>query len=124
MKRARHHRYLSAWVLLCCILFSALHCAYGAGQMVFPGHGAADQHAHHSDGHSDSEADAHHHSSAAGGCEFASPFSAIILAAFFGLLAMLAPAAASPFAAWSAAHHPRLRWPPTNPRAPPSTSCC
>lgn len=117
MKLARRDRRLLAWMLLLCILFSALHCASGLGQMVaMQLTEVVDEHAHHQ--HAEA-ASAHSHSSMDSGCDFASPFSAIILAAFFGLLGRLSVETARPLPAWILPRQPRLHWPPVNPRAPP-----
>ncbi|PRB79900.1 DUF2946 family protein [Pseudomonas sp. MYb185] len=119
MTLARKERALLAWVLLLSILFSALHCAVGHEQVsATPAVAAEHDHHHHHSGH-DEAAAAHAHSSADSGCDFASPFGAIILAAFFGLLGRLAVEQSRPL---PVLHLPRLvraRWPPANPRASP-----
>lgn len=119
MKFARPDRRLLAWVLLLCTLYGAWHCAVGHGQMlVMPAAHLADAHAHQPAQFAD-QASGHAHASVDSGCDFASPFGAIILAAFFGLLALLAVEAARQFPPSVVLRQPRCRWPPANPRAPP-----
>ncbi len=120
MTLTRKERSLLAWVLLFSILFSALHCAVGHGSMDAPSAvvGEHDHHHQHHSGH-DQTAAAHAHSSADSGCEFASPFSAIILAAFFGLLGRLAAESSRPLPVLYLPRTVRARWPPANPRASP-----
>jgi len=120
MKLARKERSLLAWMLFLSVLFSALHCAVGHEQMsTLP---ALDsEHAHHQHhahaGHD--QATAHAHAAADTGCDFASPFSAIILAAFFGLLGRLAVESARPLPVLYSPCAVRAHWPPANPRASP-----
>lgn len=120
MKLARKERSLLAWMLFLSVLFSALHCAFGHEQMSTLAV-VANEHVHHQHhshtGHD--EAAAHHHASADTGCDFASPFSAIILAAFFGLLGRLAVEAARPLPVLYPRCAVRTHWPPANPRASP-----
>lgn len=119
MKLVHRDRALLAWVLFVCILFSALHCANGHGQMLATQPGVAgSEHDHHHAQHVEAGGD-HTHSSMDSGCDFASPFSAIILAAFFGLLGLLAMEAVRPLPTWHVARQPRSRWPSANPRASP-----
>ncbi|WP_157718678.1 DUF2946 domain-containing protein [Halopseudomonas litoralis] len=113
-------RALLAWMLFACILFSALHCASGHGQMVAVQLGAINaEHGHHHHAEHAEATEAHDHTSADSSCDFASPFSAIILAAFFGLLGLLAMDALRPLPVWHVPRQPRSRWPPANPRASP-----
>lgn len=121
MKLARKKRSLWAWMLFFSVLASALHCASGTGPMTrMQLGGGADAHAgHHQHAGHGEAGTAHIHSSADTGCEFASPFSAIILAAFFGLLGVLALETGRSLPAWCIARQPRCRWPPANPRASP-----
>lgn len=122
MTLARQQRRLWAWMLFLSVLISALHCASGNGQMIaMQLSGGIDEHAghHQHTGHGEAAA-AHAHSSAETGCEFASPFSAIILAAFFGLLGLLAVETGRPLPGWFIPRQPRCRWPPANPRASPT----
>lgn len=123
MTQARQKHSLWAWMLFLSVLFSALHCAVGHGEVnTVPFDDAQLHHQHHQpDSHHGHHADAtaHIHASADTGCEFASPFSAIILAAFFGLLGLLALDAVRPLPVWQVPRQPRSHWPPANPRASP-----
>jgi len=123
MKPNRQQRALTAWMLYFSILFGALACAVGHGQMAglqlsgldggfcsYEGNTLSGTHLQ----------DADLLPSVAGaGCVLTSSFAALILAAFFGLLGLLALSAAEPL---PPAFRQRLRpdrWPPANPRASP-----
>lgn len=118
MKLARKDRSLLAWMLFFSILFSALSCASGHGQMVgMQLSGDDGEHSsHHHGGGSDA---ASAHAAADTGCAFASPFGAIVLAAFFGLIGLLPVDNPRPLPALSIPRQVRYRWPPANPRASP-----
>lgn len=126
MKLARTDRSLTAWILYFSILFSALACSIGHGQMA---------------GLQLSGLDGLYCSAAGGdgpavdfggagvpmpnpasgfGCALASSFVGLTLAAFFGLLGLLprgeSPAPSPPTLLGTAVRH---AWPSLNPRAPP-----
>lgn len=129
MKLARNDRSLIAWMLYLSILFSALACAVGHGQMAalqLSGLGgqfcsvegnAAPAGSLDADGSGLFMASP----TQAGGCALGSLFSAFILAAFFGLLGLLAADVGRPLYRFFPTRTARYRWPPANPRASP---CC
>ncbi|MFV9656099.1 DUF2946 domain-containing protein [Pseudomonas sp. NY15366] len=125
MKLARKDRSLTAWVLYFSILFSAFVCAISHGQMAGMQLSGLDGQYCSFEGNFGAGADLDGSGIVApnpatgSNCALASLFSAIILAAFFGLLGLLAVERS-----WSlsALHLPRItryRWPPANPRASP-----
>ena len=125
MKLARQDRSLTAWVLYFSILFSAFVCSISHGQIVGMQLSGLDCQYCSFDGNFGAGADLYGSGIVApnpatgSNCALASLFSAIILAAFFGLLGLLAAERS-----WSASalHLPRItryRWPPANPRASP-----
>lgn len=125
MKLARKDRSLTAWVLYFSILFSAFVCAISHGQMAGMQLSGLDGQYCSFEGNFGAGADLDGSGIVApnpatgSNCALASLFSASILAAFFGLLALLAVERS-----WSASalHLPRIsryRWPPANPRASP-----
>jgi hypothetical protein len=125
MKLARKDRSLTAWVLYFSILFSAFVCAISHGQMAGLQLSGLDGQYCSFEGNFGAGADLDGSGIVApnpatgANCALASLFSAIILAAFFGLLGLL-----SVEQRWSlsALHLPRIaryRWPPANPRASP-----
>jgi len=125
MKFARNERAFVAWMLYGCILFSAFACAVGHGQMAGLQLAGLDGQYCSLDGSFDTGADLDGSALVTGNpvtgssCALASLFSAIILAALFGLWGLLAADQVRPL---SKARHPRLnryRWPPANPRASP-----
>lgn len=125
MKLARNDRSLTAWVLYFSILFSAFVCAISHGQMAGMQLSGLDGQYCSFEGNFGAGADLSGSGIVApnpatgANCALASLFSAIILAAFFGLLGLLAAERSWPL---SALHLPRLtryRWPPANPRASP-----
>lgn len=120
MNSRRHHP-LIAWMLYCTVLLSSLQCSIGHGQMVglwlnglgsqfcaVTPYGMPHDQALPSDEllpSSDS-------------CVVTSLFSAILLAAFFCLLGLLAVANVRNMRS-QPVQSPRFRWPLANPRAPP-----
>lgn len=126
MKMARNDRSLTAWMLYFSILFSAFVCAISHGQMAGMQLSGLDAQYCSFDGDFGASADLNGSGIVApnpatgSNCALASLFSAIILAAFFGLLGVLAAERILPC---RELHHSRLvryRWPPANPRASPS----
>lgn len=126
MRPNRRQRSLTAWVLYFSILFGAFACAIGHGQMAglqlsgldgqfcsFEGNFAA--------GADLSGTDIVPPSPVSGGnCVLTSTFAAIILAAFFGLIGLLALSRAVPLPPLLPSDAIRDRWPTANPRASPS----
>ncbi|MFW9265703.1 DUF2946 family protein [Pseudomonas sp. NR3] len=124
MKLASRKKSMIAWVLYFSVLFASLLCAMGHGQMAglrlsgldggllcSTGGGAVFESVHDAPAPSlPVEAD----------CVIASLFGAILLAAFFGLLALLAGEPAWPLPAQPTRCLPRQRWPLINPRASPA----
>ncbi|AKK01011.1 MULTISPECIES: DUF2946 family protein [Pseudomonas] len=123
MKLASREKSMIAWVLYFSVLFASLLCAMGHGQMAglrlsgldgglfcSTDGGAVLESPHDVPAPSlPVEAD----------CVIASLFGAILLAAFFGLLALLAGEPARPLPAQPTRCLPRQRWPLINPRASP-----
>lgn len=126
MKLARKDRSLTAWLLYFSILFGAFACAISHGQMAgLQLSGLSSQYCSF-EGNFGAGADLNGSGVVApnpatgSGCALGSLFSAIILAAFFGLLGLLA-AARRPAATWLFVPHPlRYLWPSANPRASPA----
>ena len=125
MKLARKERSLTALLLYFSILFGAFACAISHGQMAGMQLSGLDSQYCSFDGNFGAGANLDGSGIVApdpatgSNCALASLFSAIILAAFFGLLGLLA---AERVRALPALHIPRLaryRWPPANPRASP-----
>ncbi len=127
MNLARTERSLITWILYFSVLFSALACSIGHGQMAgLQLSGLGGQYCSF-DGNFGAGADLGGSGSGAPlsnsisgtGCSLCSTFGALILAAFFGLLGLLAPsrspAAPSPLAGRAV----RYLWPSANPRASP-----
>lgn len=125
MNMARRHRSLIAWMLYFSILFGALACAVGHGQMAGLALSGLD-------GQFCSLDDASGGSKSLGdmgvvggnlasgsGCALSSSFGALLLAAFFGLLALLAPSRHWPVPEPVHRHPPRRAWVLANPRASP-----
>ncbi|MGE7991014.1 DUF2946 family protein [Pseudomonas sp. NPDC089554] len=129
MKLARQTRSQVAWVLYFSILLSSLLCAVGHGQMAglqLSGLGDAAWCATDSSGAASSS---HHGGSHDSGdmampsgadCMITSLFSATLLAALFGLLALLAGETTRPLPRQPAPPLPKQRWPLVNPRASPA----
>ncbi|UYP31256.1 DUF2946 domain-containing protein [Pseudomonas sp. Z8(2022)] len=125
MKMARKDRSLTAWVLYFSILFSAFVCAISHGQMAGLQLSGLDGQYCSFEGNFGAGADLDgsgivaSNPATGSNCALASLFSAIILAAFFGLFGRLAGECGWPL---SVLHLPRItryRWPPANPRASP-----
>lgn len=124
MRLARRHRSLIAWMLYCSILLGALACAIGHGQMAGLSLSGLDGQFCALDGPQGGTAMGDDglpfgNLASGSGCALSSSFGALLLAAFFGLLALLAPSRA-----WSLPSRPRLHRPPrawvlANPRASP-----
>ncbi|MCU1717737.1 DUF2946 family protein [Pseudomonas sp. 5P_3.1_Bac2] len=115
---------LLAWMLYCSILLSAWLCATGHGQMAGMQLSGLDSEfcsLHDNGGASDlsDHSSMLMASSMGDGCALSSLFSAVLLAALFGLLALLAGESARPLPPLHARRSPRDRWPLANPRASP-----
>lgn len=130
MKLARQTRSQVAWVLYFSILLSSLLCAIGHGQMAglqLSGLGDAAWCASDSSGAAFSSQHGAGHDSndaampAGADCMVTSLFCATLLAAFFGLLALLAGEAARPLPRQPIPLLPKQRWPLVNPRASPAS---
>lgn len=126
MKLARKDRSLTAWLLYFSILFGAFACAIGHGQMAglqlsgLDGQYCSFEGNFGAGAELDGSGIVAPNPATGSGCALGSLFSAIILAAFFGLLGLLA-AARTPVAAWLFVPRPvRYLWPSANPRASPS----
>jgi len=128
MKPTRTDRSLIAWTLYCCVLFSAFACSIGHGQMAALQLSGLDGQYCSFAGNFGAGADLTGsgipalNPATGSGCSLSSTFSAIILAAFFGLLGLLGLLAASrlPLAAPALVPRPvRYLWPSANPRASP-----
>nr|WP_024309511.1 DUF2946 domain-containing protein [Pseudomonas sp. P818] len=125
MKLARKDRSLTAWVLYFSILFSAFVCAISHGQMAGMQLSGLDGQYCSFEGNFGAGADLDGSGIVAPnpatgtGCALASLFSAIILAALFGLFGLLAAELVRPLPALHIPRLARYRWPPANPRASP-----
>ncbi|APU31784.1 DUF2946 domain-containing protein [Ectopseudomonas chengduensis] len=125
MKLARQDRSLTAWVLYFSILFSAFVCAISHGQMAGMQLSGLDGQYCSFDGNFGAGADLDGSGIVApnpatgSNCALASLFSAIILAAFFGLLGLLSASRALPGVGLAVRHPVRYLWPSANPRASP-----
>lgn len=126
MKLARTDRSLTAWILYFSILFSALACSLGHGQMAGLQLSGIDGVYCSASGGDGPAVDfggvgtPMPSPSSGFGCALASSFVGLIVAAFFGLLGLL-PRGASltprpPTRLGSTVRH---AWPSLNPRAPP-----
>lgn len=126
MKITRADRRLLAWMLYFSVLFSAFACSIGHGQMaglqlsgLASGYCALD-------GNFAAGADLGGSALVAAnpaggsGCSLSSTFSAIILAALFGLLGLLAAERAPRLSALFTPRVLRYLWPSANPRASPT----
>lgn len=120
MKTSRKQRASVAWLLYFSLLLASLACAIGHGQMVGLALSGLDGQVCSLHGNStlvtDLSAPAEEHAVDAD-CVLCASFAAQLLAAFFGLLALLAPVMC-----WSSlpvARPSRYAWPPGHPRAPP-----
>lgn len=125
MKLARKHRSLIAWLLYFSILFSAFVCAISHGQMAGLQLSGLDGQYCSFEGNFGAGADLDGAgivapSPATGsGCALSSSFSAIILAAFFGLLGLLLASRTLPSVTFDVHRPVRYLWPSANPRASP-----
>lgn len=123
MKIARTERSLVAWILYVSILFSAFSCAIGHGQMAGLQLSSLGDEYCSLDGNFGADLDdsglATTTSTPGSSCVLVSLFSALILAAFFGLWGLLTIDQARPFARLYLSRSNRYRWPPANPRASP-----
>ncbi|QXH33750.1 DUF2946 family protein [Pseudomonas muyukensis] len=124
MTLARHTRSQVAWVLYFSILFGALLCAMGHGQMAglrLAGLDDAAWCAADSSGVFKGDQDLSDPVlPASGDCVIASLFNATLLAVFFGLLALLSLEPSQPLPRQPAPRLPKQRWPLVNPRASPA----
>ncbi|MCW1242884.1 hypothetical protein OC610_00540 [Pseudomonas sp. SAICEU22] len=124
MKLASREKSMIAWVLYFSVLFGSLLCATGHGQMAgLQLSGLNGGLFCSTDGGAAFESlrDVPPPSlPVVGDCVIASLFGAILLAAFFGLLARLAGEPAKPLPAQPTRCLPRQRWPLINPRASPA----
>lgn len=125
MKLARTDRSLIAWMLYCSVLFGAFACSIGHGQMAglqLSGIDGGYCSAQGNDGPGIDLAGsgvAPVNAAGGAGCSLCSTFGALILAAFFGLLGLLAAARAPLAPALAASRAVRFLWPSANPRASP-----
>ncbi|MCU1719395.1 DUF2946 family protein [Pseudomonas sp. 5P_3.1_Bac2] len=126
MNLRRTDRRLLAGLLYCSLLFSALACSIGHGQMAaLKLSGLAAQFcaldAKAGAPLDLSAGDSQHLLAAAdGGCVLSSVFSSVLLAALFGLLGLLPLWRALPLPErWQGWRAPRDVWPSANPRASP-----
>ena len=126
MKLTRTDRRLLAWMLYFSVLFSAFACSIGHGQMAgMQLSGLSSQYCSF-DGNFGAGADLDGSGVVAlnpatgSGCSLTSLFSAIIVAALFGLLGLLV-ASRAPLAVFAFIPRPvRYLWPSASPRASPS----
>lgn len=126
MKSSRQHRPLIAWMLYFSVLFAALACAISHGQMAGMQLSGLDAQYCAFDGNFGAGADLDGSgviptTLLSGGCALASSFSAILLAAFFGLFGVLGGDGLNPLPDLLLAIQRRHRWPSLNPRASPRT---
>lgn len=126
MTLARRHKSLIAWALYFSVLLSSVLCAIGHGQMAglqLSGLDGAFCSVSNDHGVHTNLDDAGIPMSMSGdsGCAVTSLFSAIILAAMFGLLGLLAGETVRPLPLLDISRSPRHRWPLINPRASPAS---
>jgi hypothetical protein len=125
MKPSIAHRRLLAWMLYFSVLFSALACSIGHGQMAGLQLSGLDGQFCSFAGNFGAGADLSDSGVVAlnpatgSGCSLSSTFSAIILAAFFGLLGLLVASRAPLAAVFFIPRPVRYLWPSANPRASP-----
>lgn len=122
----RSPRACTAWLLYFSVLFAALACAIGHGQMAGLQLSGVDTSfcgldAEPSAGSRADTSTAVAMSLLGGGCVIASSFGAILLAAFFGLFGLLGGDGLYPLPDLLLAIQRRHRWPSLNPRASPHT---
>jgi hypothetical protein len=127
MKPTPTHRTLLAWMLYFSVLFSAFACSIGHGQMAGLQLSGLDGQYCSFDGNFGAGADLDGSGVVAPnpatgtGCSLSSTFSAIILAAFFGLLGLLVASRAPLLSIFFTPRPVRYLWPSANPRASPFT---
>ncbi len=126
MKLPRTHRRLLAWMLYFSVLFSAFACSIGHGQMAGLQLSGLDSEYCSFDGNFGAGADlegsgiAPLNPATGSGCSLCSTFSALILAAFFGLLGLLTQRQIRLNPLLLCTGQPvRYLWPSANPRASP-----
>lgn len=126
MTLARPHKSLIAWALYFSVLLSSVLCAIGHGQMAglqlsgLDGAFCSVSNDHGVHTNLDDAGGMPMSMTGDTGCAVTSLFSAIILAAFFGLLGLLAGEAVRPLPVLDISRSPRHRWPLINPRASPA----
>lgn len=126
MKPTRRHRALTAWMLYFSVMFAALVCAVGHGQMAGLQLSGLDAHYCSFEGNFGAGANLDGSGIVApdpatgGGCLLASSFGALLLAALFGLLGLLAADTPRPLPVPAVTRCVRRHWPPANPRASPT----
>jgi hypothetical protein len=126
MKMTRSDRRLLAWMLYFSVLFSAFACSIGHGQMAGLQLSGLDSQYCSFDGNFGAGADLDGSGVVApnpatgAGCSLSSSFGALMLAAFFGLLGLLAPSRAALLTFFFIPRPVRYLWPSANPRASPS----
>jgi hypothetical protein len=126
MKIRHSDRRLLAWMLYFSVLFSALACSIGHGQMAGLQLSGLDGQYCSFDGNFGAGADLDGSGIAAlnpatgSGCALSSGFSAVLLAALFGLLGLLPLSRSGRFSNWlNPSTAVRYLWPSANPRASP-----
>ncbi|KRW58488.1 DUF2946 domain-containing protein [Pseudomonas sp. TTU2014-080ASC] len=126
MKLRRSDQRLFAWMLYFSVLFSALVCSIGHGQMAGLQLSGLDGQYCSFEGNFGAGADLNGsgviapNPATGSGCALSSGFSAVLLAAFFGLLGLLPLTRTIRLASWlSPATAVRFLWPSANPRASP-----
>jgi len=125
MKMPRSDRRLLAWMLYFSVLFSAFGCSISHGQMAGLQLSGLDSQYCSFDGNFGAGADLDGSGVVApnpatgSGCSLSSSFGALILAAFFGLLGLLAPSRAALLTFFFTPRPVRYLWPSANPRASP-----
>jgi len=125
MKLARTQRSALAWMLYFSVLFGAFVCSISHGQMAGLQLSGLDGQYCSFEGNFGAGADLQGSGIVAAnpatgsGCALASLFGALVLAAFFGLLGLLAAERARPRPALDAPRPTRYHWPAANPRASP-----
>jgi len=125
MKLARTDRSLIAWMLYFSVLFGAFACSIGHGQMAGLQLSGLDGQYCSFEGNFGAGADltgsgiVPPNPATGSGCSLCSTFSAIILAALFGLLGLLDSSRRRLTAPTVAARPVRYLWPSANPRASP-----
>ncbi|WXL26760.1 DUF2946 domain-containing protein [Ectopseudomonas mendocina] len=127
MKLRQSDRRLLAWMLYFSVLFSALVCSLGHGQMAGLQLSGLDGQYCSTDSNVGAGADLSGPGMAAdlagSGCALSSSFSAVLLISLFGLLGLLPRARSPRLSHWlSPLTAVRYLWPSANPRASPALS--